>query len=100
MKIPWLSSMRAAESPYSRGLYPPGSNCTGSPGTKPDFSEDSNSPPTLLVGAKIDSSIFPLNKTLGCTPVYVPLGPAIFLQCCSCTRGCMTDNESHATALM
>ncbi|CAL8462758.1 g2291 [Coccomyxa elongata] len=58
------------ESPYSRGLYPPGSKCVGNPGTVCDFSEDSNSPPTLLYGAKIDPSILPLNKSAGCTPVY------------------------------
>ena len=59
-----------AESAYSRGLYPPGSNCQGAPGSTVDWSEDSNSPFTLEIGATINPSIFPLNKTLGCTPVY------------------------------
>ena len=59
-----------AESAYTRGLYPPGSNCTGPPGSPTDWSEDSNDPVTQLIGAAINPSIFPLNKTLGCTPVY------------------------------
>ncbi len=58
-----------AESPYSRGLYPAGSKCQGAPGTPIDYSESDTSPPTQLVGAAVDPSVFPLNATLGCTPV-------------------------------
>ena len=35
-----------------------------------DYSEDSTNPDTALTNGAINSSIFPLNKTLGCTPVY------------------------------
>lgn len=35
-----------------------------------DYSEDSTNPTTALTNGVIDPSFFPLNKTLGCTPVY------------------------------
>ena len=39
-------------------------------GTPVDYSEDSTNPTTALTNGVIDPSFFPLNKTLGCTPVY------------------------------
>lgn len=40
------------------------------PGSPVDYSEDSTDPDTALTNGAINPSIFPLNKTLGCTPVY------------------------------
>src|SRR5262249_20402621 len=57
---------------YDRSLYPPKSNCTGSPGTAvvDDESIDRN-PKALDGGGGIDPATLPLRKTAGgCVPVY------------------------------
>jgi predicted lipoprotein with Yx(FWY)xxD motif len=57
---------------YDRGLYPPKSNCTGSPGTEVVYDESiDRNPKALDAGGGIDPTKLPLRKsTGGCVPVY------------------------------
>jgi len=52
------------ETVYDRALYPPGSNCTGPPGTVCDFSEAIDIDNTMLDGGGgFNTSLLPLKKT-------------------------------------
>jgi hypothetical protein len=58
---------------YDRSLYPPNSNCTGSPGTAVVYDESiDHNPKALDAGGGIDPARLPLRKTTsgGCVPVY------------------------------
>jgi Type I phosphodiesterase / nucleotide pyrophosphatase len=57
---------------YDRSLYPPKSNCTGSPGTEVVYDESiDRSPKALDAGGGIDPAKLPLRKSSGgCLPVY------------------------------
>jgi predicted lipoprotein with Yx(FWY)xxD motif len=57
---------------YDRSLYPPKSNCAGSPGTAVVYDESiDRNPKALDGGGGIDPGALPLRKTAGgCVPVY------------------------------
>jgi hypothetical protein len=60
------------ETVYDRALYPPGSDCTGPPGTLVDYSEDIDLDNTMLDGGGgFNTSLLPLQKTTWGTCEFV-----------------------------
>src|SRR5262249_36520402 len=56
---------------YDRSLYPPNSNCKGSPGTEVVYDESIDRNPNSLDSGGIDPAKLPLRKTADrCVPVY------------------------------
>jgi hypothetical protein len=85
--FPGLMSMITGGSPvstgvwydagYDRNFFPPGSNCTGTPGTPATYDETIDYDLTQLDGGAskhggvaINPAALPLDSTKGCTPVY------------------------------